>query len=109
MTIKLFSGTTKLFFRDETNLGHNETYTASFLDKEKERKLQYRWYHSFRSYVCGGGEGNRLHFRRWRKLRFQLVKPSWATLVRVAFRSFDSPSLPNKKSALWRTFFIWWR
>ena len=65
MTMKLFSDTMKLFFRDETNLGHNETYTASFLVKEKERKLQYRWYHNFRSYevevrgiVCifAGGE-----------------------------------------------------
>ena len=24
----------------------------SFLDIEKERKLQYLWYHNFRSYVC---------------------------------------------------------
>ena len=23
------------------------------MDKEKERKLQYRWYHNFRSYLAG--------------------------------------------------------
>ena len=24
-----------------------------FLQKEKERKLQYQWYHNFRSYLAG--------------------------------------------------------
>ena len=24
-----------------------------FLQKEKERKLQYQWYHNFRSYMVG--------------------------------------------------------
>ena len=26
-----------------------------FLQKEKERKLQYQWYHNFRSYLVGEG------------------------------------------------------
>ena len=41
----------------------------------------------------GVGDGTRLHFRLWRKLRFGSVKPSPATVRRtVAFRLFESPS-----------------
>ena len=29
--------------------------TQGFRDIEKERKLQYQWYHNFRSYMVGAG------------------------------------------------------
>ena len=39
MTMKLFSGTTKLFFHDETNLGHNEIILYYRLSRDEDEEL----------------------------------------------------------------------
>lgn len=40
----------KLFFYAEKP---KRLVVQGFLQKEKERKLQYQWYHNFRSYLVG--------------------------------------------------------